>query len=479
MLLTGILVVAMITGGGVSLAAARTWYVSPTGTGSSCSTSSPCLLPTAVSAATGGETVVLAGGSYGDVTVRGGSATALRRLTITGAPGAVPVFGRLETYSPYITWRSVTATIEMYLYPAAVGTTVDKVTLDGAGLFIRSRDITVSSSTFHGGRSIDGIQIGRASDVLLVGNDIHDYTQDGTSGYHADCIQMFDSSRITIRSNKLRNCYNSAVIFSPGAGTGVSNVLLEANFIQGCLVLSRSCGNGNALDLRYSGVSDITLRNNTFRNGSVRLQSPGVVFDRNIVSYLSDCRATFSNSVIGSWNSGLCAVPADLGTKGNRQGVVTVVDEQSGNLHLTAASQARIVPVPGISPAPFDYDGQPAAGDLAGADTPSGAMSTTPPGTPSNSDRTAPSVSIVSPSDGSSVKGVVTLKSNASDNVGVRTVRYFASTVLIGNATYSGGTWNASVDVTGLRAGSYQLIARAVDAAGNSTDSAPIKLRIQ
>lgn len=459
-----------------AIAGGRTLYASPAGSGSACTSANPCALPSAVSAANGGDSILLLQGSYGDVTVKGGAGTAGNRITVAPAPGATVTFGRLATNSPNITWRSVTVTITFYINAPAVGTTTDSVMLDGGGMFVRSKDVTVTNSEFRNGSSLDGIQIGRASNVLIQHNVIHDYNQSGTSGYHADCIQIFDSSGVTIRGNNMRNCYNSAIIFSSGSGGAISNVVIEANFIQGCLVKSAACNNGNALDLRYTSTSAIVVRNNSFLNSSVRLLSPGVTFDRNIVDYLSDCGARMTNTIVSRWNLGLCKQPSNLGTKGNRQGTVPVVNPQVGDLHLLTADSARIVPYPGTTPAPRDYDGDNTAADIAGADTPTGGStppSSTPPTGPGR-DTTAPKIAIVSPANGSTISGPLLLQATATDNVAVTGVGFYLNSTLIGNATYSSGIWRLPIDTKGLPAGRYTITARASDAAGNTGDSTPV-----
>ena len=454
-----------------SFAAGRVLYAAPTGAGSACSSASPCSVANAVAAAGAGDSVILLAGSYGDVTIRGGGGTAAAPITVAPAAGATATFGRLGTYSPYVTWRSITVTVTFYIYSTAAGTTVDAAKLNGGGMFLRSTNVTVRNSIFQNGVSLDALQISSAKNVLIEHNTVRDYNQSGTTGYHADCIQIYDSVGVTLRGNNLRNCYNSAIIFSPGQGKGISNVLIESNFVQGCLVKSAKCSNGNNLDLRYSSVSNITVRNNTFLTGTVRLTSPGVVFDRNIVDYLSDCGAVMTNSVVSSWNKGMCARPASIGTRGNRQGVVPVQDKATGNLHLLTAGSARITPFAGPVPAPRDYDGKAMLAELAGADSVAGSSGP--------ADITRPAVAIVSPSNGSAITGKVTLKASATDNVGVSNVRFLVQSTALGEAALQSGTWNLSVNTAGFGSGTYAVTAQATDLSGNTTISAPITFNLR
>lgn len=106
------------------------------------------------------------------------------------------------------------------------------------------------------------------------------------------------------------------------------------------------------------------------------------------------------------------------------------------------------------------------ATDAAGNVTTSAAI----PVTVANRDTTAPTVAIVSPASGATVKGVVTATISATDNVGVTSVGVYAGTRLAGWATdQGGGVWtlvfNTRTSVTPN--GVYVLTARATDAAGN------------
>lgn len=456
-----------------TLTTASALYASPTGTGKACTTAAPCTAVTAVSMAPAGATVYLAAGNYNNVTFTGGHGTATNRVTVKGAAGGASTFFNLKTQSPNVYWTGVTATNVFYMYAAATGTYIDGVDLNGAGMFIHSNNTTVVNSTFHDGQSIDGINIGGASGVVISGNDVHDYNQSGTSGLHADCIQLFDSSNITITGNRLHNCYNSGIIFSPGANKGISNVDVESNFVEGCLVKSKLCNNGNDLDLRYAKTSNITVRYNTFAYGTVELSSPGAVFDHNIVHYLTDCTSVMTNSIIEDWNHGMCTFPAALGQNGNRQSTVDFVDPIADDLHLVDPSQAQIfaTATPAVAATAVDYSGRSIQANVAGADTP--AVST-----PLTLDTTAPTVNVLAPSAGSAIKGTVTAVAGASDNVGVVAVNFYVNGTLAGPAKLVNGQWVLSINTAKGPKGNYQVTAQAYDAAGNHTASGMVPVKV-
>jgi len=80
-----------------------------------------------------------------------------------------------------------------------------------------------------------------------------------------------------------------------------------------------------------------------------------------------------------------------------------------------------------------------------------------------------PSVGITSPLNSASVSGVVTVSVNASDNVGVTKVEFYVNGLLKGTDTAS--PYAFSWDTTSLAAGTYTLMAKAYDAAGNVNQS--------
>ncbi|MCW2748475.1 MAG: hypothetical protein JWP10_1617, partial [Nocardioidaceae bacterium] len=102
----------------------------------------------------------------------------------------------------------------------------------------------------------------------------------------------------------------------------------------------------------------------------------------------------------------------------------------------------------------------------------------TPTPTPAP-DKTAPTVSITSPTSGSTVSGVVSATAFATDNVGVVKVTFYSGTKVLGQGVQGADSlWTGSFDSRGFRNGSYPITAKAVDAAGNSKISAMITVRV-
>ena len=217
------------------------------------------------------------------------------------------------------------------------------------------------------GTSIDGIQVGGATGLTVENSWVGGFGQGEGSDVHADCVQLFDSSDIVLRGNYFGGCDNAALIFSPGAGTGIRAVTVEGNFLQGCVNKDdERCSQGTALDLR-ANTTDVVVRNNTMLDGSVMVEPlPGLVFDRNIVGYASNCAMPMTNSIVIAWNTGKCDTPDAVGSAGNRVGAVEVADRAAGDLSPVDPAQVLIEPEGGSS-APSGFAGGALSDDQAGA----------------------------------------------------------------------------------------------------------------
>ena len=458
--------------------------VSPAGSGEACTAAAPCDLPTALRLSTAGDTVEVRGGAYGQFTVSGPGGTPAAPVTVRPAQGAVATFVRITSSVPSVVWQGLTVSGTFYLNRPATGSTVRGMHFDGGGLFVRSAGASVLDSLFENGSSVDGIQVGRASDVLIEGNTIRDYNQSIANGYHADCLQIFDSSRVTVRGNSIGNCYNAGIILSPGDGTGMVSILIESNFIQGCIVRTEACAGGSAVDLRPPKISDLVVRGNTIVDGSTRLiASPGLVFDRNIVGYLSDCAAPVTNSVVIGWNVSMCRQPTSVGTGGTRAGTVRFVDQAGRDLHLVSPTDARIEGSGGVKTAALDIDGDRVDPRLAGADTVPGSDpgEVPPPGTPPpaggpGGGSSAPTVTLPATlGGGSSVPGIDAYFQYR----GTPAVSFVAA---IGSRQVLRGVrgddgWKVDWDLTGLAPGVYPATVTSRTATGATADST-IRIRV-
>jgi hypothetical protein len=100
----------------------------------------------------------------------------------------------------------------------------------------------------------------------------------------------------------------------------------------------------------------------------------------------------------------------------------------------------------------------------------------TAPPPPPPSDATAPTVNITTPAAGATVSGTTAVGADASDDVGVTEVRFFANGSAIGTDTTA--PYSISWDTTTTANGSVNLTATAVDAAGNTGNAAPVTVTV-
>lgn len=480
----GALIAALLIPAAPAAGAAGDRYASPGGSGTACTSSAPCALPTAISGSSAGSRVLLASGSYPEAVVSGGGGTTSQPVVVEPASGANPVLTRVRSTAPNVVWQNLRVTTTFYLNAGSTGSALRSMHFDGGGLFLRAARITVTGSEFEGGSSIDGIQVGNASDVLIEGNSIHDYNQSTANGYHADCLQIFDSARVTVRGNRIANCYNAGVILSPGAGTGMTDIVIESNFIQGCVVKSAACAGGSAVDLRPPKISGLVVRGNTILNGSTRLiPSPGLVADRNIIGYLSDCAAPVTNSVILAWNTAGCGQPASIGANGTRYGVVQFRDAAAGDLHLVTPTEARIAGAGSFATARTDIDGQTVDARLAGADSvPGAALGAVPNPQPPTSGGggggtggTAALTLTANTGSMSNVPGIDAYLAARGVSGTAFTVAVNGRTGIQGARSASG--WTVSWSLSGVAPGLYTTSASVTTTAGGTT-SIPLTVRV-
>jgi len=88
-------------------------------------------------------------------------------------------------------------------------------------------------------------------------------------------------------------------------------------------------------------------------------------------------------------------------------------------------------------------------------------------------DTTAPAVNMTAPANGDTVTGTKTVSANATDNVGVLGVQFLLDGVSLG-AEVTAAPYSISWNSATVANGSHTLAARARDAAGNQTTSAPV-----
>ena len=91
-------------------------------------------------------------------------------------------------------------------------------------------------------------------------------------------------------------------------------------------------------------------------------------------------------------------------------------------------------------------------------------------------DRTGPTVSIVAPTEGSTVIGTTTVTAAAGDTNGVVSVQFFRDGTSIGTDVNGADGWSVSWNSASSPNGTRTLTARATDQAGNSTTSGEVNV---
>lgn len=203
--------------------------------------------------ASGGDTILLANGTYsgwlGDtksstvtLSPESGATPALSLNLWSGAShitfdGFTDLGGWLINGSDHITIRNSTFTTGIALYNGASDIVLDNVVFDdlapanweGRLSLIDAHGVTIENSHFGGNAGCsDGIFLGgNSSDVLIQGNEFEDIEQ-GTCAAHTDPIQFYGASDITVDSNYFHD--NSTGLMSPdGSGspfTWTNNVMV-------------------------------------------------------------------------------------------------------------------------------------------------------------------------------------------------------------------------------------------------------------
>ncbi len=91
-------------------------------------------------------------------------------------------------------------------------------------------------------------------------------------------------------------------------------------------------------------------------------------------------------------------------------------------------------------------------------------------------DSTAPTVALTSPAGGATLSGTATIAASASDNVGVSKVEFYANGTLLSASNIAPYSYNWNT--ASITNGSYTLLARAYDSAGNVGQSSAITVTV-
>lgn len=326
-----------------------------------CSRSSPCgSINEALAHSFSGAIVELGSGTYpaekipdsyktgtfsSNVIVRGAQN---QDIFLAENPTGTPTLWQI--YAPRLTFTGLTFSENIYTYWGSDYSTFDNVHVVGSGIWVRNSNFILKNSLLEGGYQcedpaaacgFDGVQVGGGAagngipseNILIENTTIRDYSQGSDTGYHADCVQLFDTTYVTIRYSRLYNCYNSAFILSGGRNVGMDHILLESNFIAGCLPSAVArCKGGPTIEVRSVIATNVVLRNNTVYGSYLHAENAPIA-ENNIFRWVSNCIPDGNNNLIVSWNKGLCG-EFPLGPGSKVMEMPAFVDTDNADFHL-------------------------------------------------------------------------------------------------------------------------------------------------
>ncbi len=354
-----------------------TSYVSPGGSGN-CTAASPCgSIDVALRSASAGGTILLASGRYPTQVIHdtgGRAAHFATNVTVEPASGANPVLASIVDYAPHLTFAHLRVDATSSGFGSGYGgvnitsqaphSQLVNSHLTNATLSLSSSDVSAVGNEIGPSQNYDGIDVGNgANGVLISHNHIHDLTVGASNpnNVHVDCVQIYDSANLTVTSNWLDNCTDRDLIFSPGRRWGVTNVIVENNFMRGC-VTTPCQGSGYVVDARTApgiwNLTNLSFVSNTVVDGStlIAANDPGLTFRDNIVSFLGNCMNVSDHNLIAAYNRGLCKDPAFLGGTNLLQALPNFVNRSAGDLHLAGADSRLRFAVQAAQPM-TDIDG--------------------------------------------------------------------------------------------------------------------------
>ncbi|WP_281999185.1 Ig-like domain-containing protein [Geotalea uraniireducens] len=207
--------------------------------------------------------------------------------------------------------------------------------------------------------------------------------------------------------------------------------------------------------------------------GNVGQSSAVTVTVSNPVADTTAPTVTMTSPTNGSTVSGTVTISASAS---DNVGVTKVEFYVNNALDYTATAAPYSYTADSRNVADGTYTFYAKAYDAAGNVGQSAVLSATVNNT-STADTTAPTVSISSPAAAATVKGTVTVSATASDNVKVSKVEFYVNNVLKRTDTYA--PYSYSWDTTTGADGSYTLLAKAYDAAGNVGQSSAVKVTVK
>jgi hypothetical protein len=211
-----------VQAGACSTVSAASVFVAPSGSDSSCvrgDASRACAtLQGACAKAQGGDTVEVAAGAYASqsVTCQPSSTVTFQPAagaSVTIAGGSQPWTDGLDISGRNLTLRNMTVTGKYAEWSVSGGASnINMVNMNSGRLNIGSAsNVTVKGGNFgpyfddqgSGGSHVGSAQ---ATNIVIDGITMHDYTIPSGSGFHLDCISIWGGNGVTIEDSTFYNC---------------------------------------------------------------------------------------------------------------------------------------------------------------------------------------------------------------------------------------------------------------------------------
>ncbi|MDA0182419.1 LamG domain-containing protein [Solirubrobacter phytolaccae] len=261
---------------------AATWYVSPSGSGTACTSGTPCgSFSAAYAAASPGDVVEVAAGSYGFQSTpegtRSGPPVVFRESGGDVEVSALDAGGDWTTFQGFEITTGGVGVVSTIANNKAIGNRFEDVRMVG-GLYLQNTDQTAiiggeiccraDTKVINMAGQIGGDPANTANtDVLIDGTDIHTATR--TSGsVHTECAFLIAVQGMTIRNTHWWNCavYNFG-IGKIGSDLCPSDILIENSVFEASDDITVGGKQGYYAGYVQSCGVDVQFRNNAFEQG--------------------------------------------------------------------------------------------------------------------------------------------------------------------------------------------------------------------
>jgi len=341
----------------------------------------------AYGAAANDDLVLIKAGSYGDQNT--GPDASINQCCVTFRPedgAAVTISSFYDWGASYTDVDGSTGSIEVpggfrIAHPSSNSTLVTEITLQhmhtetqsqieyASEVTLRDLDIGFWCDT-NGSNGEDSL---RFNDPTTTSGDSGDpfniVVEDSTIGEmcwrndptpHPDCVAMSAGNNVTFRRNKFYECASQGLYLISEEGGNIHDVLIENNWFGDCSSPGgfSVCANSLILDVRSPGLSDITVRNNSFAVGAQPMRVSGGTSSTNIQIYGNagegpGCEDTGDVSYNDNvWDDTTC----DASDTQADPGFVSNASGSSLDLHLSSTSSPACDQGAATYPSD-DYDG--------------------------------------------------------------------------------------------------------------------------